>query len=338
MNKIKPLTLLFLIAAVCTFSQSDKFQAQYENGIQFHDQGNYDKAIESYKKALAIKPNSTLILYEISLSYFSNQDYKNAIKYSDKVIEANGDHMLSAYIVNGSCLDMIGKTKESIKVFTRAIKKFDNYLLNYNLALNYYKLKDFKHAKTQAINAINLNTNHASSHLILGYVENETNNKVPALLSLYYFLFLEPDSRRSEDAYTVLIDNFTRNVSKDSDKPNTINITLSPLDDSEYGSAEFMLSLLTAGNMSDENKGKTDEEMFIKNTKSFFQVLGGLQTKKNKGITWDFYIPFFYKLAQSEHIDTFCYYMSQSRDAKSGDWLDEHPEKLEKFSEWLEKN
>jgi len=338
MRKNALLTLLFLVFTNLAYSQTNDFDIFYKNGIQFHDLGKYDQAIKSYQKALEIKPKSALILYEISLSYFSKQDYENAIKYSSKVIKLNKEHLLSAYIVNGSCLDMQGKTKESIKLFKKAIKKFDNYLLSYNLALNYYKIHDYKNAKKHVVNAIEFNPNHASSHLILAYVENETNNKVPSLLSLYYFLFLEPNSTRSEEAYTILIDNFTRNVSKDANKPNTINITLSPLNGSEYGSAEFMLSLLTASNMSEENKGKSENQMFTENTTSFFQILGEQMESNRKGVTWDYYIPFFYKLSKSEHINTFCHYISQVRDQKSEYWLEEHPEEVEKFDEWLEEN
>ncbi len=331
------ITLLFLTSIVSS-SQNNAFQTQYENGIQFHDQGKYEKAIESYKKALKIEPTSILIFYEMAFSYFNKGDYENAVKYSNKVIKADKDHLLSAYIVNGSSLDMLGKTKESIKLFKRAIKKFDNYLLLYNLALNYYKLQDYKNAKKYVSEAIKLNSDHSSSHLILGYIENETYNKVPSLLSLYYFLFLEPNSSRSEEAYSILIDNFTRNVNKDTDKPNTINITLITDSKSEYSSAEFMLSLLTAGNMSDEDKNKTDGDKFIENTKSFFSILGEHQNIKSKNIAQNFYIPFFYKLAKSEHIDTFCYYISQVRSKESVLWLENNSEKIEKFATWLENN
>ena len=118
-----------------------------KKGIQYHDKGDYDMAIETYKKALKINPKSTLVNYEIALSYFAKGGYKQTIKYSDAVLNQNKDHLLQAYMVKGSALDMLGKTKESIKLFEKAIKKTEgHYLLYYNLALNFYKIRDLDNA------------------------------------------------------------------------------------------------------------------------------------------------------------------------------------------------
>ena len=136
----------FLIAVVLfstkIFAQSE-IEAFVQEGIQYHDSGDYEKAIETYQKALKLDPKSTLINYEIALSYFTKGDHKEAIKYSDVVLKQNEDYLIPAYITKGSSLDMLGKTKESIKLFKKAIKKTDgHYLLHYNLGLNYFKTND----------------------------------------------------------------------------------------------------------------------------------------------------------------------------------------------------
>ena len=74
------LTLFFIVTPLLAQSSIDDL---VEEGIKYHDKGDYDKAIETYKKALEINPESTLVNYEIALSYFSKGDYKLAIKYSD---------------------------------------------------------------------------------------------------------------------------------------------------------------------------------------------------------------------------------------------------------------
>lgn len=331
---ITALILIFISIQVVAQSSIEDFVTE---GIQYHDKGNYDKAIETYKKALEINPKSTLVNYEMALSHFAKEDFKNAIKYSDVVLEQNKDHMLQAYMTKGSALDMLGKTKKSIKLFKKAIKESGgHYLLYYNLGLNYYKLNDLDNAEENVINAIKNNPNHPTSHLILAHIHNQKGNPVQTLLATHYFLFLEPNTQRSTEAYSILKKNFGGNVTKDSSKPNTINITLSPNDDRQFGAAELMVSMLEASKSIEENEGKTEDEMFVENTESFFKVLGELRKKKNKEIWWTFYTDFFYDLAKSDHIETYCKYITQSVNENSKKWLSENENKLNDFDKWLQ--
>jgi len=335
----KILIILFLLLYGSNINAQNSIEDFVKEGIQYHDNGDYDKAINAYKKALKIDPKSTLVNYEIALSYFNKGDYKKAIEYSDNVLNQNSDYMIQAYLTKGSALDLMGKTEESIKLFKKAIKKTGgDYLLHYNLALNYYKISDFKNAEINLINAIEENPNHPSSHYLLAHINNNQGNSVQTLLSVHYFLFLEPDSNRSLEAYNILKANFGGSVTKDENEPNTINIMLSMNDDSQFGAAELMISLLEASNYLEENEGKTDDEMFIENTNSFFTILGQLKKKKDKEIWWTFYTSFFYDLAKSEHLETYCKYITQSGNENSKKWLTENENKLNTFGDWLKNN
>ncbi len=329
-------TLLLVITGIKAQSDIDNF---VNEGIQYHDQGDYEKAIETYKKALEINPKSSLVNYEIAYSYFSNGDYKNAVKHTDVVLDQNADHIIPAYIIKGSALDMQGKTKESIKLLEKAIKKTEgSYLLFYNLALNYYKLNELDSAEENAVKAIETNPNHASSHLMLANIHDQWGNSVQTLLAIHYFLFLEPNSERSVPAYQMLLKNFGGNVSKDDSKPNTINIMLSSSNDSQFGAAELMVSMLEASKSLEENEGKTEDELFVENTGSFFKVLGELRKKNNREIWWNFYTPFFYDLAKSDHLEAYCNYISQIGDESSKKWIEENEDKLTDFGNWLKNN
>lgn len=307
-------------------------------GINYHDSGQYESAIKTYKSALDIEPNSALVNYELAFTYMTSKNYEKCIKHSDKVIKLDQDYLLPSYITKGSCLDYIGKIEKSILLFKNGLNRFgDHHLLFYNLGFNYYQLKDYENAKEAFINAINTNSDHSSSHLLLGYVMAESNHRVQSLLSLYYFLLLEPNSGRSESAYNSLRNQFRGNVERDEKKPNQLNVFVDPnQSETEFGAAEIMISMLEASNNLEEDKGKSEEEIFINNTTSLFNVLGELKEKHNhEGLWWDFYISFFYKLAKSEHIDTFCYYISYSSNKKAQDWLNNNIEKVEKFNTWL---
>ena len=65
------LSILLLINVLSAQSQFDNLMAE---GIKYHDEQEYFKAIEIYKQALEIDPNSMVANYEIALSYM-NAEY-----------------------------------------------------------------------------------------------------------------------------------------------------------------------------------------------------------------------------------------------------------------------
>ena len=335
---MKKYFLIFGLLLLSTFLYSQiSVDSLVEVGIQYHDNGEFIQAIETYKTALDIEPNSPLVNYEIALTYMYAGDYQNAIKHSDKVIKKNDKYLLQAYLVKGSCLDYLGKTKESIKLFKKGIKKFgDDHLLYYNLGYNYYNIKEFDKAEEAFIKAINTKANHASSHLFLGYLMYEKNQRVQSLLSLHFFLLLEPNSERSQNAYNLLQSQLSGGVERNQEEPGKIDIFLSPDQlKSEFGTIDMMITILEASKSLEENEGKSDDQMFIENTTSFFKILGEHKTKENTGFWWDFYVPFFYLIAESEHIDTYCYYISQSTKETAVDWLKENEKRVTDFAKWL---
>ncbi|GAA4823153.1 tetratricopeptide repeat protein [Algivirga pacifica] len=330
------LLLLLTFLGLQGFGQSN-IEDLVKEGVQYHDNGDYEKAIATYKKALEIDPKSALVNYEMALSYFKKGDYKEVIKYSDVVLKQKESYMLQAYMTKGSALDLLGKTKKSIKLFEKAIKNIGgHYLLYYNLALNYYKMNNFDMAEENVIKAIETNSSHASSHLMLANIHNLRGHSVQALLATYYFLFLEAGTQRSAAALEMLQDNFGRNVSENESNPNAVDIMLSLNNTSQFGAAELMVLMLEASKSLEENRDKSEDQLFVENTGSFFTMLGELRKEEDQEIWWTLYTAFFYDLAQSEHLETYCKYITQSSNENSRKWLLENNSKLEDFDNWLQ--
>lgn len=336
MIKKSIILLLLSISANLLMAQSSADKL-IKKGIEYHENGQYEKAIDVYKEALDIEPNSTVIHCEIAYSYMQAKEYKKAIKHCDKVIKKDEEHVMQAYITKGSCLDYLGKTDESIKLFKKGIKKFgDHYLLHYNLAMNYYRIREFENAEESATNAIQSKFNHSSSHLLLGFIMSEQDKNVQSLLSLHYFLLLEPNSRRSETAFNLLQEEFGGNVKKDPNESKT-TILLNPESlDSEFSSAGLMIAMLEASNSLEDNKDKPESQLFEENTTSFFVILGELKKKKNKGIWWEFYVDFYYALAQTEHMETYCNFICQYTKKEAEKWLQENDDKTKEMFKWID--
>lgn len=94
--------------------------------------------------------------------------------------------------------------------------------------------------------------------------------------------------------------------------------------------------MLEASNSLEKNEGKTEDEMFFEKTKSIFNIMGQMNKEENVGIWWDFYTDFFYTLAESDHLETYCKYITQSTNENSHQWLKDNEVKLDEFISWLE--
>lgn len=329
-------TLLFTTATLTLSAQKSEFLEVIEQGIEYHDAGDYSKALKEYKKALKISPDSHLVQYEMGNTYFAMSDYKNAIKYADLVIDNNSDYLDQAYILKGNALDSQGKSKDAIKTYKKGIKAFDdNHLLHFNLALTYYNNDNVKAAEKSLMDAINVNPYHSSSNLLLGFIQIDKGERIPSVLCMYKFLMIEASSSRSKTAYAILMEQMKMGVEQTDD--NSISISINSESESEFQAAELMLSLLEASRTVEENEDKTDAEMFFENTDSFFAMLGEIRDK-NDGFWWTNFVDFFYDMHNNEHVETFSYFISMSTENEEVfEWLDSNEEKIDAFSEWYDK-
>lgn len=327
----------FLAIPIFLISQTDeeKVNQFVQDGTFHHDKKEYDKAIAEYKKALAIDPKSTLAHYELALTYSEALNYKKALSHANKVLKQRNQHLVEAYMVKGNVLDEQGKTKKSIKLFKRALNETKgHYLLNYNLGINYFKLGQIDEASNQFISAIQQNQLHSSSHLYLALAQKRKEQVVQSLLPNYYFLLLEPKSERARNAYKLLTENLSGDVSADAIDANQINIVIDGSDDNPYASTEMMIGLLSASLRTAEQKDIPKEVSFINNSKIILGSLAALDNP-NKDIWTEFYIPFFDKLVSSEHFETYCNYILQGANASADKWCLEHPEEVNALFDWL---
>jgi tetratricopeptide (TPR) repeat protein len=323
---------LSILVSSSLFAQNQEIEKLVREGIELHDKGEFEKAIKIYQKALELNPNSSLVNYEIALSYMANKNYKNAEIYSKKVIDFNGDHILGAYVNYGTALDMLGQPNKAIEAYELAMKDFDHYLLYYNHAITCFNAELLDKAYDSAIKAITNNSAHASSHLILSKVMERKGSRIKAILPLYFFLLIEPNSNRAAIEYQTLRGYIDQGVTQKSEK--NIDVIVPTNQDPDFGAAEMMLSLSKASNSLEKNKGKADLELFADNNEHLFRILGELK-KDNKGFWWDFYVPFFYDLAKENLTVAYTYYISLSKGEDVTKWIEENDVEFKRFTNWI---
>lgn len=127
---------LFLFLIPCSLFAQEEVE-QYNNGIKAHNSGDYVKAIECYKKCLAIKPNNKdaqaqlgLSYYNASLTAFNQNEYDKCIQDCQK--------SLSHHPNNSEAYYMIGTSQQHQKKYTEAIASYTKALKINNNSAKFY--------------------------------------------------------------------------------------------------------------------------------------------------------------------------------------------------------
>lgn len=304
-------------------------------GVQEHDKGNYDKAVQNYEKALEAEKGNEEAYYELGLTYMKMKKYDKSIECAEKLIKNKKDYVARGYHLKGMCQDYTGKHKDAVNSFKKGTKADQGYTtLYYSIAITSNAMNDVETAKEALEEGLSYNRYHLKSHYMLGLLMQ--NERAKSQLALYHYLVLVPTGQLANNAYNLILAQQKQGVEVKDDK--SINITLNPIDEKDdFSSAEMMLSMLEASKSMDENKNKSDFQLFSENTKSFLQVLSELNEEKHKGFWWNFYVEFFSDLIKDDAMyETFTYYICQ--DIKSTEvetWLRKNPEKIEKLQDWV---
>lgn len=324
-------------------------------GVELHDEGEFKEAIEKYNEALKLDPKSVQATYELSLSYLALQDYQNASKYSTVVINSNNKQLSSgAYAVKSEALAGMEKVDEAIALLQEGlIKNGDEYLLHFNLALNYYKKGDIDKTLGHVKRAIDLDKSHSGAFLLNAYALNDKGLWVQSILSFQMFLLLEPDSKRSKNAFEEMLNTMRIKTAEVPvqrsfiqqqmmrNNPDTIPQPdkIPPLSIEDGLNRNFVYHAITTtlDSLKNTSGEKDDFTLFKTVNKEIMKVLIRESKGVKEGIFWTFYIPFFSHIAESEYYDTFCRYISVSYFPESLEWWQQNPGDAVDFVIWFEK-
>lgn len=320
--------LLSLFASLLIYSQPsvDKLIRQ---GVSLHDRGLYKDAIDCYRKALEINPSSISAIYETSLSYLQLKEYDNAIKYSTRAINANFQPLLmDAYIVKSSALAQTDKLDQSIQLLNEALERCgDSYLLHFNLGLSYFNRMNNRLAIHHLRKAIEIDATHSSAFLLYAYALNDSGKWVQSFYAFQFFLFLEPNTNRSADAFSEMYEILTTQRTENSDD-------LLSEDGIDRAAIYKLLQKIQPLNNAPEEQYKFFEEA----SKTIFLTASHMQNDKQGGLLWYFFVPTYEEILESGYFDVYCRYISVAYFPESLEWWNNNSnkEKVDKFIEWFE--
>ncbi|MDP4206865.1 MAG: tetratricopeptide repeat protein, partial [Bacteroidota bacterium] len=320
------LFLMFSFMGYMLFAQDKEAAEKLVNeGIAYHDKGDYNGAIVRYDKALELDKDNILALSEKALTLQSLKKYDESIKCCQRAIKKHpGDDCLkSVYVYYGNALDELKETDKSIKLYDEGIKQFpDFYQLHFNKGITLWSVKKYDEAILCFQRAISLNPKHAGSHNAIARILNIENKRIPALLAYCRFLVIEPQTKRAKENLEFLQTIMKGSVKKTGDKEISVNITTNMLVDStangktkenSFQSTDLLLAMDAALDYDAKNKDKTEVEKFIR---KFDTVCASLEEsqKNNYGFYWSYYAPYFIEMKNKSFIETFAYIAFASSD------------------------
>lgn len=354
MKKSTIVFLLFSFMLNSAFAQKSEHKL-IEEGIELHDKGQYQEAIEKYREVLKINPKSTIATYEMALSFLELKNYKDASKYSSMVINSNDKSLLvGAYCVKSEALAEMGEVDKAIDWLKEGLEKNgDNYLLHFNLAINYYKKNDLQNALTHVKKSIDYNKSASGPFLLYAYALKDSGLWVQSILATQMFLLLEPDSQRSKNAFQELLQ--TMLITSTTDTPversfiqqqlyrnKSQNISagnLPPLSIEDGLNRNLVYHAITS-TIDSLNKISSEPDIFITFAEVNKSILNILDQESRRiteqNVFWNFYVPFFAEILKSDYYLTFCRYISVSHIPESLEWWNNNKPEAEKFKQWFE--
>lgn len=341
---MKPIFFLLFILSFLQLKSQTANEQLINEGVQLHDRGEFEAAIEKYDAVLKTEPANEAARYEKSYSLMELKKYHEAAALLQDLLKnsKNPQYRKQAYVNYGTILDFQQQGKQSLEVYNKGIKEFpDFYLLHFNKGITQISLAATADAVKSFQQALVCNPLHPSSHNALARIKANT-ERIPAVLSLLTFLLIETKGTRTEQNVALLDQLFLKGITKSENGNTNIAIDASLLDkknkqkEDDFSTAEMMLSLLGASDkVADTLGAKTDADRLDYK----LQLLIGMideTSKKEKGFYKNFYVPLFIEMKQKGYTRT-ASYIVYAASGKPGvnEWLDNNKTAIDDFYGWF---
>ena len=168
---------------------------QVRKGNYFLKQGNLQKGIEGYEKALKIDNSNNQIRMDLANLYYRNQDYQKTEEAYKVVINQEPEYG-SAYYSLGLLYAELERTDDAIKQMQKASKLMpENIRVYYNLSLLYDKNEDNLNAEKTLLNGLKIDVNNESLLYALAFQYSKLNQIEKAKTVLIKLVQLYPNNR-----------------------------------------------------------------------------------------------------------------------------------------------
>lgn len=324
---------LFFIANKAT---SQKIIPEYydgdsiiRTGIQYYDEGKYEKALAEFDKIFKTDPQYYLSKYESILTL-------SAMELPDQMHDALEEWYQSgtiqevpeAAILYGNSLVSKKKFDEANVVFEKCKKTMpESPILMYNIALMHYNKDEKAKCIDYLKKTILLNPNHVTAHYLLGVVCLEEGKIAHGALALLGYLALDPTGQYAEDAVQQL------NVKMSQNYINNESKVMFPAGVDDFAELESLLRDQLPLNPKYKLKVSIDE-IFTRHLQAIFEYSAIHDIKD--GFFEKNYVSWLKDIASKNMIEPATYYLIQNFKEKLGKPLASKEKEINQFTEnWV---
>ena len=251
----KSIALLFCIATTSLFAaanatkkaNADVIDRLVNEGVQFHEQGQFDDAIAKYKQAEKKDPKNALVKYEMAFTYHAKRDLDKALSYAKAATKLKTENIdENLYSLLGSIYDEKGMPDSALAIYREGFKKSPNSAnIPYNATITYMRKNNADSAYAWIKRSINNTRTHEGSYYYAGFLASQI-GKWPAFYA--YTMYSTFISKKAE----IIRDNLSRLYGKTKylvvKKDNAVEMNTPNIKQSDSDSTvnkEFLLAIQT---------------------------------------------------------------------------------------------
>ena len=184
----KSIALIFALAATSLFaapkaasnaatkvSKAEAVKNLVDQGVQFHEQGQYDEAIAKYKEAEKKDPKNALVKYEMAFTYHAKRDLDKSLTYAKAATKLKSEGIdENLYSLLGTIYDEKGMPDSALAVYREGfIKQPNSFNIPYNASITYMRMNNADSAYAWIKRSINNSRVHEGSHYYMGFLASQ---------------------------------------------------------------------------------------------------------------------------------------------------------------------
>lgn len=169
------LALATTLFAAPKVSKAEAVKALVDQGVQFHEQGQYDEAIAKYKEAEKKDPKNALVKYEMAFTYHAKHDLDKALSYAKAATKLKSEGFQeNLYSLLGTIYDDKSMPDSALAVYREAFAKVPNsFNIPYNATITYMRKNNADSAYAWVKRSINNSRTHEGSHYYTGFLASQ---------------------------------------------------------------------------------------------------------------------------------------------------------------------
>ena len=165
-----------------------------EEGARLFREGQYDQAVDSFRKVIAKFPSHYEGHFNLGLAYLKKGDFDSAIGALNEAVKLN-PQAVDAYFALGEGYFARGESDKATENFSRAIElEPDNARSYYNLGVVLYKVDKINEAVQAFEKAIGLNGEFSSAYYQAALALVKSGDYQKAIRYFEEFLRIEPEA------------------------------------------------------------------------------------------------------------------------------------------------